>query len=295
MRYRITEEKWENADHTVKLGGVRIPAASSREWLPEKTDRIGETRQKGKKSSGQKDTKNGFEIGHRFFEVKPLSKGGADHIFYKEKGWIQATDTEDSRKGYIQIRGFRMALVPVFVLIAAALVSLLLYLNTGVAPIYQPQYIADQTGITNNRKDPKAEIGSYSAYQSVPDQIWTAGETHQEIRLVLPATVTTKDKYNREVSYSNPVDAAPHIYVDLNADGEFSEDECVFNPMTFDKNGKITDIGALLQAGNQIDSVELTRPIDQGEYDAEVVWTGITSDTHEMANPMTFQFHLTVQ
>lgn len=83
--------------------------------------------------------------------------------------------------------------------------------------------------------------------------------------------------------------------MDLNADGEFSEDECVFNPMTFDKNGKITDIGALLQAGNQIDSVELTRPIDQGEYDAEVVWTGITSDTHEMANPMTFQFHLTVQ
>lgn len=326
MRYRVTETKWQNADHEIKLGNQKIPAASSTEWLPEKEDRIGEIYQRGRKrktsatgrnsgpadstgtgkapghgssvatgqDSNQVSVRDGIEIGGRFYEVKPVSKSRFKGFATKNKGWIQVTG-EGGRTGYILVRGFRILWIPVAVLIAVAIFSMSLYGKTGVAPVYQLQYIADQTGITAGSNKPKAEITSYSAYQSVPDQIWTAGETHQEITLALPATVTAKDKYNRDTSYRNPVDAAPHLYVDLDGDGNFTEEECLFNPMTIREDGTIEDIGALLQAGNQIDSVELSQPIDAGEYDAQVVWTGITTDTHVLANPMTFRFHLTVQ
>lgn len=51
----------------------------------------------------------------------------------------------------------------------------------------------------------------------------------------------------------------------------------------------------MIKPGNEIRSVELTKPLEAGEYDAKVVWTGVTSDTHEMANPMTFMFHIIVE
>lgn len=295
MEYIINRNEWDNSDHKVRINKRKFPAASSREWLPEKADRIGEAIAQGKKTPQEKSGGVGsLHIYDRYYLITPISRNKVKHFFFKERGWVQAANTK-GRLGYVLIRSFRFVLIPVAILLVLAAVSLSLYLNTGIAPIYQPQYIADQTGITSNRNDPTVEIGSYSAYQSVPDYTWKAGETHQEIKLVLPANVTVKDKYGRDQSYKNPIDAAPHIYVDLNKDGEFTEDECLYNPMTLDDEGNITDIGKLLQAGNEITSVDLTSPLDAGEYDAQVLWTGITSDTHEMANPMTFRFHLTVQ
>ena len=216
-------------------------------------------------------------------------------FFVRRKGWVQVQMANGTVAGYVLVTGTRKSAVIATICVALAAGIAALSLTTGVAPQNLPVVFADQTGITNNNKEAHAEIGSYSAYSSMSDQTWKAGETTQDVSLSLPATVTQTDEEGNEKTYDNPIYAAPHIYVDLNKDGEFTEDECVYNPMQYDSDGNVKNIGALLKPGNEVNSIELTKAIDAGEYDAELLWTGLTIDSHEVANPMTFKFGLTVQ
>ena len=112
----------------------------------------------------------------------------------------------------------------------------------------------------------------------------------QTIRLALPGSVIEADGSSAD----NPVDAAPHIYVDFNDDGEFSADECVYNPMAYDADGNVTDYGKFLRAGTEVNTITLTQAIPAGDYNAELVWTGVLSSDHTPANPMSFNFKISV-
>lgn len=288
MRYFLVRKNWENADTTLKLDKKTYPAASCDEWQPPKNERLGEiTSRKAKK-----DAKD-IVVGLHQYALHPMHN--KRRFFVRRKGWVQVQESNGTVAGYVLVTGMRKSAVIATVCIALTAGVAALSLTTGVAPQNLPIIFADQTGITNNNKDAHAEIGSYSAYASVPDQTWKAGETKQDVSLSLPATVTHTDKEGKDKTDDNPIYAAPHIYVDLNKDGEFTEDECVYNPMQYDSNGNVTNIGALLKPGNEVKSIQLTKAIDAGEYDAELLWTGITIESHEMANPMTFKFGLTVQ
>lgn len=293
-KYEISREQWQNSDHKVKISGEEFYASKSSEWLPEKAERLGEVNIR-KKKNGESDDGSVLSAGAALY---PVADKQHSKFFYKELGWLKVSETGENRaekNGYIRAVQFRKAVfLPIFIGIFA-IIMVLMSLNNGVNPIYQPSYMLDQAGIVHNNKEQHAIIGSYSAYESVVDQTWKAGETHQDIRLSLPANVNFTDKDGEHHSETNPVDAAPHIYVDINHDGEYTEDECIFNPIKYNDDGSIEEIGGMIKPGNEIRSVELTKPLEAGEYDAKVVWTGVTSDTHEMANPMTFMFHIIVE
>lgn len=165
--------------------------------------------------------------------------------------------------------------------------------SRGVSPADLPLAFADQAAIVAANADAKAGVTTYAAYASVPDQSWVAGETSQRMTIQLPATATHTNADGEEVTEDNPVYAAPHVYVDLDGDGEFAEDECLWNPMERDADGTVTNVGQLLRPGNEVSEVELARPLDAGEYDAELLWTGVLADTHELANPISFRFRVT--
>ena len=226
---------------------------------------------------------------HKVYE----EKGGIHRVFWKFCGYARVAD-EDGNIRYVLVEKRRKAAIILLFLLALLIGSIIFWSLTGVKPTDQPVYVMDSTGITQNNKDAKATI-DYASYQSTPDQTWKAGTTTQDCTLILPKDVYTKDTSGNEVKHDNPVMAAPHIYVDLNADGEFTEDECVFNPQTFDDDGNVSDYGAMLEPGHQIDQIELTQALSAGTYSAKTVWTGITTADHAVANPMTFQWNLTVE
>lgn len=189
--------------------------------------------------------------------------------------------------------GLAIPLVAGAVAIAASLALACALMDTN--PRDMALLFADQAGITNANAEAQASVISYAAYASMADQTWNAGETSQEVSIWLPATATHTDEDGTDVTEDNPVYAAPHIYVDLNSDGEFSSGECVWNPMEYDEEGRVTNVGQLLMPGHEVTSIELTQPLEAGTYDAELVWTGVTIDTKELANPMSFRFGLTVR
>ena len=84
------------------------------------------------------------------------------------------------------------------------------------------------------------------------------------------------------------MDSSPSIYVDLDADGDFEPDECVYNAP--DSSG----YGHLLRAGSQVDNIQLTRPLDSGTYDALTVWRSVLAGTSTPAGHTSFAWTLTV-
>jgi len=167
------------------------------------------------------------------------------------------------------------------ILLLIALVLVVGSVVTGVSPAEIPAYWADQTGITQNNTEAAMDSEQlYTTFESVPDCTWVAGTTTQPIRLVNAA--------------GNPVDLAPHVYVDVNGDGEFAEDECVWNPVEYDDEGNVTSWGALIAPGNQVSQIEIDREIPEGTYAAHVTFTALLLETHDLTNPMSFDFTVTV-
>lgn len=170
--------------------------------------------------------------------------------------------------------------------VAAALLA-------GSTPADMPSLLADQVGITRANSDVTAGHIQYASYASVADQEWVAGQQHQDMHLELPAHVSVTTPDGTEEAYDNPVIAAPHVYVDLDGDGSFSEEECVFNPITYADDGAVVDWGSFLEPGRAIDGVDLVRDVPAGSYDGQVKWTALDS-SGSPCNPMTFAFVLHV-
>lgn len=164
---------------------------------------------------------------------------------------------------------------------------------TGSTPVDMPSLLADQVGITHANADVTAGHIQYASYASVADQEWMAGRLQQDMHLELPARVSVTTPDGTEESYDNPVVAAPHVYVDLDGDGSFSAQECVFNPVTYADDGAVEDWGSFLEPGRAIDGIELTHEVPAGDYGGQVTWTALDS-SGSPCNPMTFDFSLHV-
>lgn len=152
---------------------------------------------------------------------------------------------------------------------------------TSQAPA--PHYMDGQT--QTEGAEPSQPVASieYASYEATMDGEWRANAIDQNFSLSLPASAT-----HGGTTGKNPVDSSPSIYVDINADGDFEPDECVYNAP--DSSG----YGHLLRAGSRVDSIELTRPLDAGTYSALTVWRSVLAETPIPAGETAFAWTLTV-
>ncbi len=152
--------------------------------------------------------------------------------------------------------------------------------TTSQAPA--PHYMDGQTQTEEVSTQPVASI-DYASYEATMDGEWRANAIDQIFSLSLPASST-----HGGTTGKNPVDSSPSIYVDINADGDFEPDECVYNAP--DSSG----YGHLLRAGSRVDSIELVRPLDAGTYSALTVWRSVLAGTSTPAGHTSFAWTLTV-
>lgn len=152
--------------------------------------------------------------------------------------------------------------------------------TTSQAPA--PRYMDGQTQTEEVSTQPVASI-EYASYEATMDGEWEANAIDQIFSLSLPASST-----HGGTTGKNPVDSSPSIYVDINADGDFEPDECVYNAP--DSSG----YGSLLRAGSRVDSIELTRPLDAGTYSALTVWRSVLAGTSTPAGHTSFAWTLKV-
>ena len=152
--------------------------------------------------------------------------------------------------------------------------------TTSQAPA--PHYMDGQTQTEEVSTQPVASI-EYASYEATMDGEWRANAIDQIFSLSLPASSA-----HGGTTGKNPVDSSPSIYVDLDADGDFEPDECVYNAP--DSSG----YGHLLRAGSRVDSIELVRPLDAGTYSALTVWRSVLAGTSTPAGHTSFAWTLTV-
>ena len=152
--------------------------------------------------------------------------------------------------------------------------------TTSQAPA--PHYMDGQTQTEEVSTQPVASI-EYASYEATMDGEWRANAIDQNFSLSLPASST-----HGGTTGKNPVDSSPSVYVDLDADGDFEPDECVYNAP--DSSG----YGHLLRAGSRVDSIELVRPLDAGTYSALTVWRSVLAGTSTPAGHTSFAWTLTV-
>lgn len=153
--------------------------------------------------------------------------------------------------------------------------------TTSQAPA--PRYMDGQT--QTEGAEPSQPVASieYASYEATMDSEWRANSIDQEFSLALPASST-----HGGTSGKNPVDSSPSVYVDIDSDGDFEPDECVYNAP--DSSG----YGSLLCAGCRVDSIELTRPLDAGTYSALTVWRSVLAGTSTPAGHTSFAWTLIV-
>lgn len=152
--------------------------------------------------------------------------------------------------------------------------------TTSQAPA--PHYMDGQTQTEEVSTRPVASI-EYASYEATMDGEWRANAIDQKFSVSLPASATYGGTTGK-----NPVDSSPSIYVDLDADGDFEPDECVYNPP--DDSG----YGSLLRAGSRVDSIELVRPLDAGTYSALTVWRSVFAGSSTPAGHTSFAWTLAV-
>lgn len=291
MLFRIEKDfDYEHQQGQLKIAGKKYNACIDKDWSPKKSERLGNIKTSGKgKVKG--DDANYLQLDDDK-EIVVLPYDSKSHLFTKKKGWIKVESEEQS--GYLKVTGTRILPIIALIILALVIIILVYSLLNGVNPKDAPAYFADQTGIINNdNQQPTAHV-SYATYQSTPDQTWKANTLEQDITLALPENVTYTDTDGQQKTEKNPVVAAPSIWVDLNNDGDFSNDECVFNPPTYDKDGTVTHAGNLLDPGKQITHITLTKKIPAGTYKAQTLWTPQMAEGGSPANPMTFNWNLTV-
>lgn len=288
MKYLIDKSEWEGTDRQIRLKDRSVPAAGPKHWMPAAGEGIGMIYDK---PSGEIPENADYIVcaKHRY-AICPMEKAG---LLRATLGWIRVHN-KDGMIGYVAVMKKRRWPLAVLAVPAAwAASTAFLYFVPADSPLIPAKFLTQVKAQIDN-PGAKAVIGQYASYQSIDDQVWDADSMTQDVMLVLPDTVNTSGIDGEEITYPNPVYAAPHIYVDLNSDGSFDDDECVFNPIAMNPDGSVADLGQMLKPGNMIDKIELTKPLTAGDYDAQLIWTGIRSDTQEMANPMLFRFHLKV-
>ena len=143
-------------------------------------------------------------------------------------------------------------------------------------------YVGDATGIAPANEEVAAQIDEHTTFQSTPNATWEEAPAGGRVPLLVSNPA------------GNPVDLAPHVYIDCNDDGELTADECVWNAPAFDDAGTMTDCGSFLEPGTEVEAIELLRAVPAGTHEGAVQYTAVHAATGQPANGMTMRFSVRV-
>lgn len=286
MDRKIDLTGWsDTAKKKIKLLGQELYLAKCDDFVPEDQQKLGWIHFSKSKDEADKEIATIPGNHDKYFLIKPLKD--KKFIFTYKAGWAKVDG------GYVVVAKTRKWLIALLALAAGATLGLCLQKSTRMNPQDVFDYTTNQGQKKN--KDNKAML-EYSSYGSVTENvIWKANQRRQKITLFLPKYTYLKNNNGTSYKAENNIDAAAHIYVDLNKDDKFSNSECVYNPIKYDKQGNMTNFKYMLRPGYQINGVTIDRNIPKGKYKAQVLWTGVTRKTHELANPARFAFTLQVK
>lgn len=218
------------------------------------------------------------EFMHALNHRDPQARRPLRALFVREGGVVEIKGFQSGYFDYAAVLHIRKWVL----LLPLALCALLLCLSLSLCSPSgsgSPSFLDSQTSISNATSKPILTT-SYASYSAAPDTVWRAGQTRQDMTLLLPATCTVDGKEG-----SNPILSAPAIAVDLNNNGSFESSEVVFNSE-----------GAYLRAGAELRHIELSKKLDSGEYAARTIWTSVLAeDGKTPAGTATFDWHLTVK
>lgn len=197
-------------------------------------------------------------------------------------------DPEDPEDGefltgcYARVLHIRRWLLLLPLLLAALLLCLSLSL---CSPSGSPDFLSGMTGTAGATSKPVVSV-DYAAYDATVDSRWVADSMTQDFRLSLPSTC----KYAKGKTGGNPILSSPSIWVDMDGNNQFSDNECVYNAP--DKTG----YGAFIRPGCEVNHIKLTQSVPAGTYSARTVWNSVLArDGKTPAGSTSFDFNLTVE
>lgn len=217
------------------------------------------------------------------FLHKPKKRRG---VFVREGGCVRLAfvDLPGELLGSpVRVLHLRKWLLLLPLLLAATLLCLTLTLcGSGSS---SSDFLSGMTGTAGAVQKPVISV-DYAAYDATVDSVWKADTLTQDFRLSLPATC----KYAKGKTGGNPILSSPSIWVDIDGNNQFSNNECVYNAP--DKTG----YGAFIRPGCEVNRIRLTQPVKAGTYSARTVWNSVLErDGKTPAGSTSFDFTLTVE
>lgn len=203
-------------------------------------------------------------------------------LFFRAAGCVRAERDKDGFQFYTRVYHLRKWVL----FLPLALCALLLCLSLSLcSPSSSPDYLAGMTGTAGADQNTPVVSVDYAAYDASVDSCWKAGSMTQDFRLSLPATC----KYAKGKTGGNPILSSPSIWVDMDGNNQFSDNECVYNAP--DKTG----FGAFIRPGCEVNRIKLTQSVPAGTYSARTVWNSVLArDGKTPAGSTSFDFNLTV-
>lgn len=203
-------------------------------------------------------------------------------LFFRAAGCVRVERDKDGFQFYTRVYHLRKWVL----LLPLALCALLLCLSLSLcSPSSSPDYLAGMTGTAGADQNTPVVSVDYAAYDASVDSCWKAGSMTQDFRLSLPSTC----KYAKGKTGGNPILSSPSIWVDIDGNNQFSDNECVYNAP--DKTG----YGAFIRPGCEVNRIKLTQSVPAGTYSARTVWNSVLErDGKTPAGSTSFDFNLTV-
>lgn len=203
-------------------------------------------------------------------------------LFFRAAGCVRAERDKDGFQFYARVYHLRKWVL----LLPLALCALLLCLSLSLcSPSGSPDFLSGMTGTAGATSKPVVSV-DYAAYDATVDSVWKADTLTQDFRLSLPATC----KYAKGKTGGNPILSSPSIWVDMDGNNQFSDNECVYNAP--DKTG----FGAFIRPGCEVNRIKLTQSVPAGTYSARTVWNSVLArDGKTPAGSTSFDFTLTVE
>lgn len=214
------------------------------------------------------------------FLHKPKKRRG---VFVREGGCVRLAFVDEPGEllgSPVRVLHLRRWLLLLPLLLAALLLCLSLSL---CSPSSSPDFLSGMTAVATSNK-PIVSL-DYAAYDATVDSVWKADTLTQDFRLSLPSTC----KYAKGKTGGNPILSSPSIWVDIDGNNQFSDNECVYNAP--DKTG----YGAFIRPGCEVNRIKLTQSVPAGTYSARTVWNSVLErDGKTPAGSTSFDFNLTV-
>ena len=219
---------------------------------------------------------------HALSHRDPEARRPLRALFVREGGVVEIKGFQSGHLDYAAVLHIRKWVL----LLPLALCAMLLCLSLSLcSPSVSPDFLSGMTGTAGATTKPVVSV-DYAAYDASVDSVWKADTLTQDFRLSLPATC----KYAKGKTGGNPILSSPSIWVDIDGNNQFSNNECVYNAP--DKTG----YGAFIRPGCEVNHIKLTQSVPAGTYSARTVWRSVlASDGKTPASSTSFDFKLTVE